>query len=375
MRISWPEGRSNEEAGVPSTVRSRDARAGESIEGEGLRAGLTVIVPAYNEDASLADTVRSLQAQTSPPVEIIVVDDCSTDATAEVAAGLGVTVMRPETNTGTKAGAQNVALPHVTTRLTMAVDADTVLAPDAIETVLEALSDPDVAAACGFVLPQHVSTVWERGRYLEYLYAFGYSKVTQDLYGRPLISSGCFSVYRTDVLREMGGWSTRTMAEDMDLTWSLYEHGWSVRFIPAAVSFPIEPHTRDFMSKQLRRWSHGFLQNVRLHRRGILGQPLLRSIVAVGLWDALIASTAVLFLLPLLALLVDPRFLLVYVLDLPAVLLPALIVGWKRREVGKVIASYPAFLVLRTYNAVHMLRAMWFEFVRRQPLLAYEKGH
>ena len=85
-------------------------------------------------------------------------------------------------------------------------------------------------------------TLWERGRYIEYLLAFSFFKRVQDHYGKPLISSGCFSIYRTEELRALGGWSTRTMAEDMDLTWTMYQAGQKVRFVPEAVSYPIEPH-------------------------------------------------------------------------------------------------------------------------------------
>ena len=76
---------------------------------------LTVIVPAYNEAATLADTLRSLRRQTLPPAEIVVVDDCSTDETAEIAHSFGVTVLRPPVNTGSKAGAQTFALDRVRT--------------------------------------------------------------------------------------------------------------------------------------------------------------------------------------------------------------------------------------------------------------------
>jgi glycosyltransferase involved in cell wall biosynthesis len=76
---------------------------------------VTVIVPAYNEGASLADTLISLLTQTVAPAEILVVDDCSTDDTADVAARLGVRVLRPPANTGSKAGAQSFALGHVKT--------------------------------------------------------------------------------------------------------------------------------------------------------------------------------------------------------------------------------------------------------------------
>lgn len=69
---------------------------------------VTVIVPAYNEAASIADTIRSLQSQSAAPVEIIVVDDCSTDRTGQVARSLGVTVIRPPERTGSKAGGSDL---------------------------------------------------------------------------------------------------------------------------------------------------------------------------------------------------------------------------------------------------------------------------
>jgi biofilm PGA synthesis N-glycosyltransferase PgaC len=339
-------------------------------------APVTVIVPAYNEAASLADTIKSLEAQTVRPREILVVDDCSTDGTGEVARWLGVTVLRPERNTGSKAGAQTFALGRVTTPFVMALDADTVLAPDAIERLLPAFDRPETAAACGFVVPRRVETIWERGRYIEYLFAFTFYKRVQEVYGKPLISSGCYSMYRTDVLRAMGGWSHRTMAEDMDLTWSLYQRGWEVRFVPEAVCYPIEPRTFGFLAKQLRRWSHGFVQNVRLHRRGLLQVPYLRSAVAVAFWDALIASALYLFLLPVLSLVLrSPWLLLGYVIDVPAVLVPVLAGAAARREVGRALASMPAFFVLRTVNGFFFLQAAWSELFLGRSLQVYEKGH
>lgn len=340
-----------------------------------LAPGITAIVPAYNEAASIADTIRSLQQQTRPLDEIIVVDDFSSDSTGDIARSLGVTVLRPPRNTGSKAGAQTFALPFVRTQFCMAIDADTELAPDAVERIMAPLADPSVAAACGFVLPRHVGTVWERGRYIEYLFAFTFYKPIQDFFQKPMISSGCFSAYRTDVLRDVGGWSNRTMAEDMDLTWTLYQRGHGVRFVPEALCYPIEPHDFDFLGKQLRRWSHGFVQNVRTHWRGVLHQPYLRSILAVGLWDATIASVAYLILLPLLAVLIHPLFLLGYLIDLPAVAIPVIAKGVERGELGRVLLSLPCFLVLRLVNSVFMLRAVWSEFVVGRSLLVYEKGH
>ena len=184
---------------------------------------------------------------------------------------------------------------------------------------MRSLADPYVAAASGFVLPRYVTTIWERGRYVEYLFAFTFFKAVQDFFDKPLIASGCFSAYRVDPIREAGGWSNRTLAEDMDLTWSLYRAGHKVRFVSDAVCYPIEPHDFHFLSKQLRRWSHGFIQNVRLHWRHLVHQPYLRSMVMIGIWDATVASFASLLLLPLLMVFFHPAFALGFLIDLPAV--------------------------------------------------------
>ena len=106
-----------------------------------VKTGVTVLVPAYNEAESVADTIKSLQNQTIPPAEIIVIDDCSSDNTSEVARALGVTVIRPTKNTGSKAGAQNYALRYVKTEYTMAIDADTTIAPDSIEHFMKVMGE------------------------------------------------------------------------------------------------------------------------------------------------------------------------------------------------------------------------------------------
>jgi cellulose synthase/poly-beta-1,6-N-acetylglucosamine synthase-like glycosyltransferase len=337
---------------------------------------VTIIVPAFNEAASIADTVRSLLAQSRPAAEVIVADDCSTDDTAAIARACGARVITLPRNSGSKAGAQNHALAFVRTPLVMAIDADTTVAPDAVEKLVAAMDDPATVAACGFVVPRRVRSVWERGRYVEYLFAFTFYKQVQEYYGVPLIASGCFSVYRTEELRALGGWPTRTLAEDMDLTWSFYQAGHRVRFVPEAVCHPIEPRTFGLLRKQLRRWSHGFVQNVELHWRGVLRVPLLRSAVAVSAWDAIVASVLYLFLLPLLAIaLRQPWLLLGYVIDVPAVLVPAVVGAVPRRELGRVLASLPAFFVLRTVNGVFFLRAVWEELVLRRRFDTYEKGH
>ena len=199
---------------------------------------ISVIVPAYNEELTIERTITSLLKQTLPADEIIVVDDYSIDGTGKIAESMGVRVLRPRGNQGSKAKAQNYALPYVKTDLTVAIDADTALHENALEEIVRVMEDDEnVAAACSFVLPGRIETVWERGRFIEYMFAFTFYKEVQEWYGKPLISSGCFSVYRTDILKKFGGWPTRTLAEDMDLTWTYYSKGEKVRKLSLSLTY------------------------------------------------------------------------------------------------------------------------------------------
>src|SRR5258708_31268286 len=107
-------------------------------------------------------------------------------------------------------------------------------------------------------------------------------------------------MWRTGLMGRDGGGRGRRLAEDMDLAWTFPQPGGGVRFVPEAVCYPIEPYNFRFMRRQLRRWSHGFIQNVTLHWKGVLTVPFLRSAVAVGLWGAILASLVFLIVLPLL---------------------------------------------------------------------------
>ena len=114
---------------------------------------------------------------------------------------------------------------------------------------------------------------------------------------------------------------------------------------------------------------------MKLHRGAILELGYLRSLVAVGFWDAVLASLAYLLIVPVLAVVADPLFLLAYLVDAPFVLVPVLWQAAERGETRRALASFPSFFVLRIVNGVFMLGALWRELVLRRPLLVYEKGH
>ena len=350
-----------------------------NAQNSGVRASgrdVTVIVPAYNEADTIASTLASMRRQTLEGVRVLVVDDGSTDQTGEIARSCGADVVRPPQNTGSKAGAQNFALDFVETRYVVALDADTTLAPDALEIIIAKLAEaPNAAAACGYVLPRRTQTVWELGRLGEYLFALGFYKRIQGGMGRPLISSGCFSAYRTDALRAAGGWSDETVTEDVDLTWTFYASGREVLFVPEAMSYPLEPADLTMLGKQLKRWSHGFIQNLVLHRQTIMNDPTLRAIISVMMWDSTMASLLYLIATPLLAIFVSPWALAIYLIDLPVIAGPILLEGWRAGTMRSALLSIPAFFVLRLVNSVYFVRAAVSELLLGRRLAVYEKGH
>lgn len=184
-----------------------------------MNLSVAVVIPAYNEERCIADTINSLKSQTAHIDEIVVVDDCSSDRTSEIARSMGVKVVRTPKNQGTKAMAQNYVLQKLKYDLIVTIDADTLLAPDAIERVLPYFNNEKTFAVCGFVVPQKIETTWERGRHVESVFGITIVKAGQNNTGLVMVASGCFTVFRYDVLKELGFFNERTMAEDMDLTW------------------------------------------------------------------------------------------------------------------------------------------------------------
>jgi len=340
------------------------------------QTAVTVLIPAHNEAAVIADTLESLRVQTRPPDEVIVVDDCSSDDTGLIASRLGARVVRPEANTGFKAGAMNFGLSRVRSEWLVTLDADTMLAPDALEQILDAACEEGASATCGLVLPQRIRSLWERARFVEYLLAFGVFKPVQDWYRHPMVASGCFCLYKTEKVKALGGFPTETVGEDLDLTWRLYLAHEPVKYASRAICYPVEPPNLYYMRRQLIRWSHGFVQNVRLHGRQILGVPMLRSFVIVAFLDALLGGLLYLFVTPLLAIAYGFRYLAaLYAVDCLIVAGPIL---WKGHRLGmlrQALASLPFVYVLRLMNLYYFWRALILECLFRRQLRVFQKGH
>ncbi|WP_419997780.1 glycosyltransferase family 2 protein [Streptomyces boninensis] len=256
------------------------------------RSTVTVIIPAHNEEEGLPATLDSVLSQTIRPDEVIVIDDASTDRTGEVARSYGarVRVLRPPANLGSKAKAQNHALPHCTTDLILAVDADTVLAPDYIERVAPAFDDPGVTVAAGNVQTRHTRTLWERGRSTEYLFGFHWHRPIQQAAGSPMVCSGCCSIFRRTDLAAAGGFPERTIVEDMDYTWTQQIAGRKALYVSSATAWAADPETLLYLRKQLNRWMAGFCQNIRIHARSLIRhKPILAIWVLLSLLEIVTA--------------------------------------------------------------------------------------
>jgi poly-beta-1,6-N-acetyl-D-glucosamine synthase len=335
---------------------------------------ISVIIPAYNEEKSIADTIRSIKNQTVRVDEIIVVDDYSSDRTGEVALREGVTVIRTPRNMGTKAMAQNYVLPNIKTDLFATLDADTVLHEEAIKKTLPYFNDPKTGSVCGFVIPQRISTIWEKGRFIEYLFGISIIKAGQNNVGAVLVSSGCFSIFRTDIVRELGGFKQRTMAEDMDLTWEMHFRSYKIYCAPDAYCYPLDPPTASIFIRQVLRWYSAFFQNIAIHKRSLFRNKIGLFIFGY-LLDAIIGP---LLLITAFALILDNfiyAFLLFTLLDLVIVSVPCLLKGWQLKKFRKTFLSILAYPIIRYTNLYVFWKALWNEWIVGKRLAAWDKGH
>lgn len=341
---------------------------------------ISVVIPAYNEEKSIARTIYSVISQTAEIEEIIVIDDCSTDRTSEVAKKAGeivkkkVTVVKTPKNTGTKARAQNYVLPLIKTDLFVTIDADTILHPEAIKRTVPYFNDERTGSVCGFVIPQKIETIWEKGRFIEYLYGITIMKAAQDNVNAVLVSSGCFSIFKTDVVRKLGGFKSRSMAEDMDLTWEMHFNSYRIYCAPDAYCYPLDPPTFHIFVKQVLRWYSSFFQNISIHKKellrnkigiliyGYLLESMLSPVILIGGLTLLTAN--LLYAIPLSI-----------VVDLIVVSIPCFLKAIKTDMVKKTAKSLLVYPIIRFVNIYVFWRAFWNEWIVRKRLATWDKGH
>lgn len=228
---------------------------------------VSVLIPAFNEALNIEATIHSAAKAIRPGDEIIVVDDGSTDETsARVLAlipfiGSHLRLLQKE-NEGAKAKALSFALPHAQHNIVVCIDADTIVAPDAITHLVTHFSDPHVGAVSGKIYPAAIKTLLSAFQYLEYTQGQNIDKTVFALGNAVHIVPGALGAWRKDVIERLGGYSTDTVVEDQDLTFKLLSEGFSVRYDARAYAFTETPHTVRAFFKQRMRWMYGTVQCV-----------------------------------------------------------------------------------------------------------------
>jgi cellulose synthase/poly-beta-1,6-N-acetylglucosamine synthase-like glycosyltransferase/peptidoglycan/xylan/chitin deacetylase (PgdA/CDA1 family) len=248
--------------------RHRNRQRGEHFD-PGFAPAVSVVMPAYNEAAGIAAAVRSIAASDYPgDLEVLVVDDGSTDTTAAIVTSLGlghVSVIR-QANAG-KAAALNVGIARARHGTLVLVDADTVLEPKALHRLLQPLRDPGVGAVSGNAKVANRRGLINCWQHVEYVISCSVERRMFDVLECMPCVPGAIGAYRREALESVGGLSHETLAEDTDLTMGIQRAGWRVRYQADARGWTEVPATMRDLWRQRYRWSYGTLQAMWKHRR------------------------------------------------------------------------------------------------------------
>lgn len=233
---------------------------------------VTILVPCYNESTSIAATCTSLMLLSYPNYQVVFINDASTDDTAAILEGIlpynkNFHLLNLEENCG-KARALNYGLAtSVSTSITVVIDADTLLTPSALKYLVAPFcTQPRLGAVTGNPLALKRNNLLEKLQTAEFSSIISLIKRAQRVVGRVFTVSGCAAAYRTEVLKEVGGFSPYTATEDIDITWRIQRHFHEVWFMPQAIAYIQCPATLKEYWKQRKRWALGGWHLLRTHK-------------------------------------------------------------------------------------------------------------
>jgi cellulose synthase/poly-beta-1,6-N-acetylglucosamine synthase-like glycosyltransferase len=227
-------------------------------------ASVSVIIPTFNGGSGLGPSIASLHRQTLRPVEIIVVDDGSTDETravAERARALGLVdmVICHGTRCG-RSAAINAAARFASGDLLLTVDADTVFEPTAVARLAAAFSDPRVAgASCNIAISNERDSLWTGLQSVEYLMSISAGRSILDVVEAIACLSGACSMYRREVFLRQGGLDVGP-GEDLEYSLRLRRLGYVIRFVPDAWAETDGPTSAISLLRQRARWDRDALR-------------------------------------------------------------------------------------------------------------------
>jgi cellulose synthase/poly-beta-1,6-N-acetylglucosamine synthase-like glycosyltransferase/spore germination protein YaaH/peptidoglycan/xylan/chitin deacetylase (PgdA/CDA1 family) len=288
--------------------RVREKILGKPAEVASYKPKVAVLIPAYNEEKVIERTVRAALNSNYPNLRVIVIDDGSKDRTLEVArrafaaeAAAGKVLILGKPNSG-KAEALNYGIEHIDdAELFVGIDADTIIAPDAIARLVPHFINPKVGAIAGNAKVGNRVNLWTRWQALEYITSQNFERRALDVLGAVSVVPGAIGAWRVSAVREAGGYHVDTVAEDADLTMALLRRGYRVEYEDMALAYTEAPTNANALMRQRFRWSFGILQAVFKHR-GVVARK-----GALG-WVALPNIFIFQILLPLVSPLIDIMF-------------------------------------------------------------------
>ncbi|HEY6849897.1 MAG TPA: glycosyltransferase [Terracidiphilus sp.] len=242
----------------------------------GFNPRVAVLIPAYNEETVIVRTIRAVLNSDYKNLHIIVIDDGSADRTAEVAreayareiaAGRVQVLSKPN---GGKAAALNYALDRLTEEIYVGIDADTVIATDAISKLIPHFEDRRIGAMAGNAKVGNRVNLWTRWQALEYITSQNFERRALDVFHVVTVVPGAIGAWRTAPVKDAGGYPINTVAEDADLTMNLLEQGFRVDYEDRSLAFTEAPIDAKGLMRQRFRWSFGTLQAVWKHRAAFI---------------------------------------------------------------------------------------------------------
>ncbi|MGB8652513.1 MAG: bifunctional polysaccharide deacetylase/glycosyltransferase family 2 protein [Mycobacteriales bacterium] len=240
------------------------------VQGPELLPPVSVLVPAYNEAVGIEHAVRSLVASDYPQLEVVVVDDGSTDGTGDIVAGLGLPQVRlVRQPNGGKAAALATGVREARYDVLVMLDGDTVFEPDTIRRLVQPLRDPRVGAVSGNTKVGNRRGLLGRWQHLEYVSGFNLDRRLLDLLGCITTVPGACGAFRRQALDAAGGLSTDTLAEDTDVTMAVLRAGYTVVHEERARAWTEAPSSVTDLWRQRWRWGYGTLQCLWKHRAAL----------------------------------------------------------------------------------------------------------
>lgn len=257
---------------------------------------VTAIIPAYNEEGYIGPCIDSLLESTYPKdrLQIIVVDDGSTDKTlteAQHRESGQITVVHKEN--GGKHSALNYGHEYVESELVVSVDADSLIAPDAITQLVETYTfHEEPCAVAGNVKIRYTESALERIQALEYVISINLFRRAQDQLGLVSVVPGCLGLFERETVESIGGFSGDTVTEDFDLTIELLKQGHRVHYSGNAIAYTEAPKTFRGLYNQRLRWLSGTVQTLTKHRDIVsdTNYGLLHVVLAPYMWLSVVGS-------------------------------------------------------------------------------------